>query len=1330
MNTHIPYMVRISLFIASFLISCMMQGQEHYVFSPINSSDGLSEDRVHSITQLADGRMVIITEGLVNLYNGTSFQYLHINDRDVYSLTGYHGYYHTYIDGEGQLWVKDYQRLLLFDIKQERFVAKLDSVLALHGVHLPIVDFFMDSEHNFWFLTQDGKLIYRDTNKENPHTFIEDISLLTADNDKLLDMTVYEHRVFMFFYSGLMICFDLYSHEELFRENPFEGKPVDASGQVMFIVPYKQYLYLVRNGYTGLLLRYDIKRKVWETILEQDYWLNTISLDREGNIGLSCPHGLWFIDKDLRWKRHISELQLVDGRVFKTAINAQYSDNQGGLWIGTPKYGLLYYHPDRFKFRNIGRTLFDVADDRQMQVNCFAERGDEILVGTSAGLFSYSPETARLERFEKIPQKVLCYTLLKDKKQRIWLCANRDGLFCIDGERVSCYTFPPRDVFYLYENTDGSFYLSLGQGIGIFDPETGTCKQLESTHGIGVIYQLAECGQNSLIGLSDAGIFIYDKKNDLLHLTGTYERERPPMFQQNNYRYDCLYSDSRGLIWLGTRDGLSVWDEERALLRNFHTEDGLINNRIQSIIEDHQHAMWISTSGGISRIEMRPGKEGVDYTFSNFNRYDGVIKNELFERSVFCSSTGLLLWGGIDGFNAIDPQRMNDNRHKLPKPLFTKFFLFGTEVKQGERMDGRNVLLQSISASRELHLKYNQNFVTFEFSALNYVNPAQTYYRYQLEGMDESLQEVAAVNGVGRANYTNLPPGSYTLKVYAGANNEWSDEYAQIKLFITPPFWKTPIAYALYLLLFLLLFYLSTSYYLKQKRIKMMRQQQEYVDKLKLRFFTNVSHELRTPLTLILTPLDALLKKRVERGLKDQLMMIYRNAEELLRMVNQLLDFRKLEVTGETLRLSYCCIDEFVDSICSSFEPLMRDKEICFSRTITLSGFYLYVDKDKIRKIISNLLTNAYKFTPKGGSIEVLLDGCKLPDSEEEGFFIRIVDTGRGIPEKELPHIFNRFHQVAQEEGQHVGSGIGLHLVQEYVRLHNGIVQVESKQHEGSAFTVYIPANLQLVNKQDPGLPLSGNEKSEDGLTVLVVEDNDEFRGFLTEQLSGQYTVVAAVDGVEGVEKALSALPDLIISDIMMPRMDGVELCKHLKQDLRTSHIPIILLTARSSDEAQVAGYESGADAYISKPFNLDILYLRIHNLLEQQRKRKELFKKAIVIQPEAVTITTVDEKLVRKAIECIEQNLNDPKFSVEQLSNAMNMDRTGLYRKLVAITGQTPSAFIRSIRLKKAAWHLKQGLTVSEVADMVGFGTISYFSKCFQEEFGVKPSMYKGMGE
>ena len=509
---------------------------------------------------------------------------------------------------------------------------------------------------------------------------------------------------------------------------------------------------------------------------------------------------------------------------------------------------------------------------------------------------------------------------------------------------------------------------------------------------------------------------------------------------------------------------------------------------------------------------------------------------------------------------------------------------------------------------------------------------------------------------------------------------------------------------------------------------------------MKFRFFTNISHELRTPLTLIITPLDMLRRKVADETIGKQLNNIYRNAQELLVLVNQLLDFRKLEMKGETLHLMNGDIEEFVTSISHSFMPMAAEKHFNFINQSECRALYMYFDRDKVHKIVNNLLSNAFKFTKEGGTIKL-----QLSKEELDGRWyarMEVSDTGIGISETDLPHIFDRFYQVQNKVDEKPGSGIGLHLIKEYVNIHEGKIAVDSHVGQGSVFTVWLPVDLKPEKEVMPESSLTSPAEREqpsvedlsaealpadDGRKkLLIVEDNKEFRSFLKEQLGEFYKVIEAADGEEGEKQAVDENPDLIVSDIMMPKMDGIELCRRIKTNVQTSHIPVVLLTARTADDVKISSYEVGADSYMSKPFSFDMLLIRVRKLIEQQEKRKQNFRKNLEVNPGKITITPLDEQLIQKALECVEKNMDNTGYAVEDLSRDLGMTRMNLYRKLQSITGHTPTDFIKSIRLKRAA-QLLQGsqLNIVEIADRVGFSSSSYFTKCFKDMFELLPTQY-----
>ena len=500
-------------------------------------------------------------------------------------------------------------------------------------------------------------------------------------------------------------------------------------------------------------------------------------------------------------------------------------------------------------------------------------------------------------------------------------------------------------------------------------------------------------------------------------------------------------------------------------------------------------------------------------------------------------------------------------------------------------------------------------------------------------------------------------------------------------------------------------------------------QQKEEMNQMKFRFFNNISHEFRTPLTLIMTPLGILMKE-VQEPLRTKLERIYRHADTLLQLVNQLLDFRQLEMGGESLNLEKSDMVEFVRYVASEFKELAKTRSIDFEVSCGTSRIPMWFDEAKMQKILNNLYSNAFKFTPDGGRILTKISR-EMKDGKPYAV-IEVSDTGCGISEKDVETIFNRFYRSDPTSGIE-GSGIGLHMVKEYVKLHEGEVEVHSKLGEGTSFVIHIPADLggeeDVSDSVSSEVPVEKTGRK----SLLVVEDNAEFRHFLAEQLRTYYDVLEAGNGAEGERMAVEKSPDLIVSDMMMPVMDGLEMCSHIKNNIQTSHIPVILLTARISDEARIEGYKAGADSYISKPFNFEILLTRIRTLLEQQEKRREMFHKEIEISPASITITSLDEEFVRKAVKLVEDHLDDPQFSVSYLCESLCMSRSQLYRKFESITGQTPNDFIRSVRLKHAAQLLKTGnSSISEISDRVGFNSIKYFNKYFKEEFGVTPTQYR----
>ncbi len=1283
--------------------------REHYVFSQMTAMDGLSDNNIRSIGQLPDGRIVTVTLGLLNVFDGASFREIHFDRSKASSLPGYTGHHQMYISSEGHLWLKNQMTLMLVDMDRMRFVADADSVLLSWGVREPLSDFFMDADENFWLVTRSGDLLRRRVGSDTSECFLTGVN---RPGDRLFDIATVGNEIFLFYSSGTMICYGISDGRERYRDDmQLPPQREDHSWYVLHVITHDGYLYQLWNGTaSSVALRYDTRQRRREKLLETDYWLNVISIDVAGDIWISCREGLWRVDPETGRQHFLDTLSLVDGEVVATEVSTLYNDSQGGFWVGTLDRGLLYYHRDRFAFRNVGKTFFGAGGLPALKVTGFAVTGGETMVGTDKGLFVWSDSHTSLSIRPGFPLTA-CHTLARDSSDVVWV-GTEEGLFRLSGSPSENRPVIRGVVNHIFESRDGTFYICMpGAGFGVFDRATGRFRRVDSSARM--VFQLIDHGEDSIMGISSRGTFLYRPSTGEILYSDSPAWDGPEVGLFNNREFNCLLSDSRGLLWFGSLDGLHVWDPSARTFRSFHTEDGLVNNFVCSLIEDPSGKIWATTSNGVSNIGIvRIGGE-YHYQITSYNRYDGILEHGFINRSVRLTSDGRLLAGGFDGFNVIDTGYRRTPVSFPGKPLFVSFALAGTEI-------------EPVTKTGLIKLKYNQNNFTIGFSALNYINPAQTYYRYILEGADGEWHEAGSVDGTGSAHYMNLPSGRYTFRVFAAAGDRvWKGGGAELSIEVADPWWATPWALATYVMLIGALLSLGVWTWIRAGRVKMEREQNERMDDMKFRFFTNINHDLRTPLTLILTPLDVILGKLPAGELKEQLERMYRNGQYLLDMINQLLDFRRLEAKGETVELSLFNVGRFIESLTGSFQDLTRNRRIALTMECR-EDVWAHLDKNKVHKIVYNLLSNAVRFTPDGGSIRVVFDtvaeGTEGGNGERASLRIRMEDTGCGIAEKDLPHIFTRFYRGSRSNGDNTGSGLGLHIVREYVRLHNGTVKAENRPEGGSVFTVLFPADLEPENTEatDAQSPEDKNLPE-----LLVVEDNEEFLDFLCNHLSGLYRVTRARDGLDGWEAICREVPDLILSDIMMPRMDGLDLCRMVKADIRFSHIPVILLTARSSSESEIEGYGVGADAYISKPFRMDILQLRIRNLIDRQNQRKALFQRAIVILPENLTATDLDQQLIRRALDLVEKNLSNSDYSVDQLSRDMCMDRTGLYRKLMAIVGQSPSAFIRSIRLKKAAMLLKQGLSISEISSMVGFGTVSYFSKCFQEEFGVKPSRY-----
>jgi len=1323
------------------------------VFRHIDSQDGLSDNQVRGICSLPDGRIVIRTVSVINAYDATSFKHSRYHTEQAYTWN-YKGFEQEYLDADNRLWLKTNGLLLLLDVKKNQFIDSIEDTLREMGIDEPIRDLFMDDTHGFWFLTQSDRLYYRPATEQKAR-LLPGRSGALKPMGAVLTLTQQGSIVYLLYDSGWLRTFNTQTGQ-FERDNAFlVGKLAPDMNRYQLKTDKADHLWVMLNGKTGGLFRCTLKTGQWEQQLTPGSYYTSFDIDQEGTLWIGSRTGLTVLAPN-KAPRIINPFTLTDGSTLSNDINAIHIDPNGGVWIGLFNRGVLYYHPNIRKITVFNQSTTVGGPWLENDVRCLLERPDgSLLVGTVRGLLVFDPGTNRVKPFLAPLQQAFCLDLFRDSKGAIWLSTLNEGLYRIQGHTVRHYVLHDSkgeqadlNVRSLYEDKDGHYYVCTGRfGFGLFNPENGAFAPLKETHPelerFSLMTHMVTYGKNQLLVGTQNGLFLYHTKNQQVTIPPTGNQRTDARFRHSNNKYNCLFVDSRQNLWFGTQDGLNVWCPSVGKSYAFYMEDGLTSNTVQALVEDSNHAIWATTTNGLTRINLTQQAGEPDFSLVSFNRFDGLSDGELYERSALVTQTGHVYAGGINGVNRLDINHLSFANNNL-KPLFTRLRLFNTEVGDDGLYKNHRVLDQPITETTQLDLAYQENYVSLDFSALNYINPTQTYYRYMLEGVDEDWIILHAKDGTGRVTYTGLKPGRYRFLVYAANNTkDWGPQYAELQLRIRKPFWSTTVAWIVYALLFLTLSYGLLTWQIRKNQREMRRKQEAKVnqeraklDQLKMQFFTNISHEFRTPLTLILTPLEAIIRKTTDEALLKQLHLIHKSAIDLITLVNQLLDFRRIENKGEQLTLSCNDVVAFMDAIHDAFRETAREKRIAFSIEHHKSSQYLYFDREKMLRVMNNLLSNAFKFTPEDGKITIRIreEPPLLQNGEgstQPRLRIDIEDNGIGIPQADVSRLFDRFYQAGNHS--ETGSGIGLHLVREYVRMHKGEVSVVSTEHEGAVFSVFLPTDVH-PETDAPGectpeqadithLPKANNQRP----TVLVVEDNRDFRVFLMDNLQEVYHVLGAADGAEALKLLSKHTPDLIVSDVMMPNMDGIELCTKVKTDIKTSHIPFILLTAKISEEAQMQGYEAGADAYLPKPFNMEMLVLRIRKLLEQQASRHQLFKQSITVNPSSITITSLDEKLVQRVLSSVEKNMDNPAYSVEELSADVGMNRAHLYRKLQSITGLSPSEFIRTIRLKRAAQLLEMGqLSVNEVVDQVGFNTTKYFSRHFRDLFGVYPSNYK----
>ena len=1366
-----------SVFIAVLILTSFFfkSSSQEINFKHITINDGLSQNAVFAIMKDSRGFMWFGTKDGLNKYNGYNFLIYQHNPFDTTTLSAN---YITSIfeDSSGLIWVGTYDRgINVYDRSKEIFhrvdLGK-DGLSLRNTFEIKAID--EDSQGNIWIATSGDGLFRVKVNQENFEFTIKRFIRETGNKNSLSSNQVFsmscdKNDVLWLGTINGLTQFDIksgkFTNRIISTKNP---KAPETAGQDAISAMYETDNGTLWLGMTGGLVkfnktdwsyqyfphRFDVFRYGWGNIVGIDQ-------DKDGNLWLASPAELMKFDVAKEIYSSFTHDPFKPQTISFNSVSSVYIDNSEILWVGTTGMGIDFYDPKANRF-----PVFEIKPGQESRTTSFSVRsiledddGDVWVSGEV--LYKWERKTGKIRSFEKSSNEpeafgnTAIFSMIQARDGHIW-AATTEGLFRYHPktENVRLYKYdeskndgiPQSEVYTVYEDREGRIWIATQKYLSrLTNAESGEFHSVSYHFGPPFYEQVRPVifqDENLRMWLGTKyGLFRFNSENETFTL---YDNDPVRSTSLINNLVKSICADPvfpERYLWIGTGGGLSRFDTESETFFYYTEENGLPNNVIYGILPDDQKNLWISTNKGLSRFSPQSG------VFRNFDINDGLQSNEFNTGAYYSSKSGELFFGGIKGFNYFFPSNITDNTN-IPNVVLTK-------IKVGDKAvsfkTDPHILRKSVEQTEEIVLSHNDDIVSFEFAAPEFSAPEKNRYAYKLDNFNDKW---FYTDGERIATYTHLPPGEYTFRVKA-ANSDgvWNEVGLAVNLIVKPPWTRTWIAYILFGLGLFLLTYFIRRY--EMNRIKLSNQLKiekvstdtlRQLDQLKSQFFANISHEFRTPLTLILGQIESVMSSPVDMKEKTKLQAANRNARRLLTLINQLLDLSKLESGSMDLNVKKLNIVSFLKSLLYSFESLADSQNVSLKFESDSENIQVVFDLDKMEKVFYNLVSNAFKFTRENGEVKVVI---KIIDSLY--LEIRVEDTGLGIPAEHLPNIFDRFYQVDNSLTRNYdGSGIGLALVKELVELHKGIVTVNSKAGEGSVFSVRLPFGEQKQeNKTDENtvvnpdfstmiyleeeivktekLAAETEKPSIDNREiVLIVEDNSDVRAYIREQLEADYRVKEAENGEEGMLMAQEILPDLIVTDLMMPKVNGFQFCKAVRGDEKTSHIPIVMLTAKAGFDDKIEGLEIGVDDYITKPFSAKELKVRVRNLVNQRRLLRSRFKTATVIKPSEVTATSVDQLFLEKVIKTIEANFENQDFTPESLAETVNMSVSQLNRKLNALIEQPAGQLMRSLRLQRAADLLKQKAgSVSEICYQLDFNDPAYFSRAFKKQFGCSPSEF-----
>ncbi|WMI65587.1 two-component regulator propeller domain-containing protein [Aestuariibaculum sp. YM273] len=1266
--------------------------QKQFSFKTLTINDGLSQNSVISIAQDSIGYLWMATQDGLNKYNGRDFKHYDKQFEDITRAT-FSKLGKVYIDKQNRLWIITHSgKLELYqpqtdDFKHIKFKFDVSTIFQDKYQNLYIGTF-----NNGLFKvnsgTKDTIQVLKDTDKSKTvyHLMEDDNTLIAACSESVL--SIYENRD----YNTIPVQNSVTTNYSSLEKGPDKTLWLGTYGHGLFYKPQGSKSFI----------KYENKN------IPPDLNIEDLLIDSKSRLWIATyGNGVYLIDKKSNIVKNFKANKNNPFAIHYNDMLSLYEDITGTIWFGSDGTGASYYDAHLIKFNILTNNQVPKSVNVDM-VRCITtDKQNNIWIGTSGkgltvvDLKKETYKTYTTENSYIASNRIISTCFLNDE---LWIGHQGYGLNIL--EASGNYKYYPElknhTIWRIIKVSNQQAWLCTERhGIILFDKYKGILKTYNTNNS-----KLSSNNIRALVYGIDNDMWIGTDDNGLFKLNETTNQIEK--INNINDKIKSLYY-SKNTLWVGTNgNGLKAYNIEKDTIETFTTKNGLPNDVVYGILPDNENNLWLSTNNGISKFN--------HINFENFSVYDGLQAKEFNTGAYYKDQYNTLYFGGLEGINWFHPEQLSFNKEK-PKTIISKFEVFS----------------KPRDLTPNLNLNYKDNTITFSFSSLHFSQPKRNLYKYQLVNHDNDWIESGNNN---TAHYTNLPPNNYTFQVIScNYDGIWNNTPTTYAFTIRQPWYFSTMAIVLYLLLFLIISYLVYSYLKWRWHIKMQLQFEheeterlKQLDSFKTKLYTNISHEFRTPLTLISGPVEKQLNNpKLSNTDRKELKLVQRNSKRLLNLVNQLLDLSKLETGNLTLSVVQGDLGLFLTQLVKSFQFKAEEKNIDFRYNIPKIQ-EAWFDKDVVEKIVTNLLANAVKYAPNNGKVSFQVN------KQQGEIIITIINNGNTIPDDNISKLFQRYYQDNKSAD---GVGIGLSLVKELTVLSHGNIVAHTLNKDDIQFTVTLPIEQSFFNPNEIteiSIPnTADNTKQEQSENViahkeqplmLIVEDDEDIRIFLNSIFREDYIIEESENGDIGIKKAVKLIPDIIISDVMMPKTDGIILCNTLKHDERTSHIPIILLTAKSGTSNEIEGLKTGADDYIEKPFHTEKLKIKIQNLIESRRKLQQRYNQNFKLTEIAVTST--EQQFFNKVKEVLDQNITDSQFNSADFSKKMLMSRMQLHRKLKALTGLTTTEFIRSERLKLAEKLLKSSdLTVSEIAFQVGFNTPSYFIKCFKEQYKKTPTEY-----